>query len=221
MRRPFATGEGYSGARWSRDQRRDGDSEEPANAESDAQDERPVDGDGCKGVAGAMRQHRARGTVCRAAADVIGMLEAPPHATHQIQDRAELHRAVAQLGDECLLLTERSRHWETSIGTARQAEKDKLVTPSRYRCSLSRMLRARHPFRLRPGMGGSGRPASAQRELSGAATPKLVGDRKQVRRLAASPNRHARQRDRHRVPHLRHLMMCETPLTAVESGALV
>ena len=76
MRRPVATGEGYSGARWSWDQRRDGDSEEPANAESDAQDERPVDGDGCKGVAGAMRQHRARGTVCRAAADVIGMLEA-------------------------------------------------------------------------------------------------------------------------------------------------
>lgn len=61
---------------------------------------------------------------------------------------------------------------------------------------------------------------SAQRELFGAATPKLVGDRKQVRRLAASPDRHARQRDRHRVPHLRHPMMFETPLTAVESGAL-
>ena len=46
------------------------------------------------------------------------------------------------------------------------SRKDKLVTTSRCRCSLSRMLRDRHPLGLRPGMGegGSGGNVSLERE---------------------------------------------------------
>jgi ribonucleoside-diphosphate reductase alpha chain len=53
---------------------------------------------------------------------VLRVLKAPPRAACQTQDHAEPHRAVAQLADEPLLATERSRYYETSIGTSRHVE---------------------------------------------------------------------------------------------------
>jgi hypothetical protein len=53
------------------------------------------------------------------------MSEAPPRASDQTQARAEPHHAVAQLGDKCLLLADRSRHDKTSIGTTLVVENTK------------------------------------------------------------------------------------------------
>ena len=49
----------------------------------------------------------------------------PHRASDQTQARAEPHHAVAQLGDKCLLLADRSRHDKTSIGTTLVVENTK------------------------------------------------------------------------------------------------
>lgn len=127
-----------SGARGSRDQRRDDYSEESANAQADAQDERPVDGDVREGVAGAMPQHGARRAACRAAADVLAVLEAPPQAT-PIPRIAPSRIAPSRSSptNACLL---RSVRAITRPVSARNGAPKSTTCQARWRCSLNGMF---------------------------------------------------------------------------------